>query len=71
MTMAKLARIVAKCRESLGPLMVSPPMAEAGWHSTIAAIRGLQEIVKWKFENSYYAEIALDDIIAAWPEDLL
>ncbi len=40
--------------------------AEAGWRSTIAAINGIEEM-----EYSHLYEYILDNILAAWPLELL
>jgi hypothetical protein len=47
--------------------------AEAGWRSTIAAIDGFLKCEEL-FDRHYQvgtAEAALDDIIAAWPKEML
>lgn len=50
------ARYIASCAGN----------AEAGWRSTLVAIDALLEISKWKFENTQYAQAAMQSIIAEW-----
>jgi len=49
--------------------------AEAGWRSTIAAIDGLLRIrdcgIGYRSPEAQHAQMDLDAILAAWPEELL
>lgn len=65
MTQAEhLERIKAKCRELISAF--PPCESVAGWHSTIAAIEGLQYMTPGMSQTE-----TINAIIAAWPEDLL
>ena len=73
-----LNRIVAKCRELLAANAGSD-RAKAGWRATIAAIEGLRLIANSETSADPHescdhptdAQKTLQQIIAAWPEELL
>jgi len=68
-----LQKIKAKCEQllAMSPYQLQP---EAGWRSTIAAIDGLLANSTGKVEFGHFydaGDIALQNIITAWPEELL
>ena len=66
-TTEKLERIAAKCRELLNRPKAGGQSAAAGWRSTISAIELIKVIGAW----SHAAESSIDQILAAWPDELL
>jgi len=82
-TTEHLQRIKAECERLLAS-PIATPRAKAGWHSTIAAIDNLSEMIDdpeyggHTCDNDgrgcsacYQAEKSIKQILAAWPIELL
>ena len=75
-TTEKLERIKAKCRELLSDgegRAKYDKQAVAGWRSTLAAIEALECVALWYPSGNPKNDEAeaLNQILAAWPDDLL
>ena len=79
-TTEKLERIKAKCRELLSDgegRAKYDKQAVAGWRSTLAAIELYHQLhsIGWGWDGDGGAvaanESMIDQILAAWPDDLL
>jgi len=69
-TQDKLQRIKAKCEEMISAF--PPCESVAGWQSTVVAIDWLTPEAKLApLASAAVARQTLEDIIAAWPEELL